>query len=93
MEKSIGTTIGLECFIDDKRITLVKVDYTTAPDDSVRLTAVSGRNMSRVGRYSKIVEREVFDDRPTDPYDKAREAIWALGVLGLTPAALDMLDE
>lgn len=90
MGKFIGYTVGLECFVDypSKVIRPIKIEYSEA-EQGVKLQAVSGNNLSSYGgKYSKIISREAFDARPVDAYKKTQEAIWALKIVGLTPAAL-----
>lgn len=89
MSDFIGYTTGLECWIDGK-IRSVKIEYTKAPNNSVKLSAVSGKNLETFSaQHSVTVSRSDFEARPKDPYNSSDEAIWALNAVGLTPSALD----
>lgn len=89
MSNFIGYTIGLECWVDGK-IRSVKIEYAKTSNDSVRLSAVSGKNLDSFGsKYSTTISRPDFEARTTGPYSPSDEAIWALSAVGLTPSALD----
>lgn len=88
MNKFIGYTVGLECWAREK-LTLVKIEYSKGKNESVRLNAVSGHNLSSIApKLSKVIPADTFAARPVDPYDSTVEAVWALQQLGLRPAAL-----
>lgn len=85
MGKFIGYTVGLECFVEDRGIQMVKIEYSEAPD-GVKLQAVSGRNLGAFARrISKKISRDEFDNRPAGNIE---QAIWAMGLVGLRPAGL-----
>ena len=90
MSKFIGYTVGLECFVGDTGIKSVSVEYSEEQDGKITLQAVSGRNLQSFGgNYHATITRSVFESRPVDAYDKIPEAVWALDMCKLCPAALD----
>lgn len=76
----IGGTIGLQAW-GHGRNALVRIQYHRNQDGSVLLSAVSGHNLSRLPG-AKTISGDEFEDRPHDPYDDTREALWALELLG-----------
>ena len=90
MDKFIGYTVGLECFVGKTGIKSVKVEYSEAEGGKIKLRAVSGRNLESFGgMYAATISREAFDARDARADNKIPEAIWALGMCNLTPVALD----
>lgn len=90
MSKFISYTVGLECFVGDRGIKSVKVEYSEADDGRIKLQAVSGHNLESFGgRWARKISREAFDERPASASNNVPEAVWALDMLNLTPAALD----
>jgi len=81
MSKFLGYTIGLECNRGDVVGKMVKAEYTRLQSGSVRVQAVNGRNLGALPG-TKTIAADVFSDRPTDPYDSATEARWALALCG-----------
>jgi len=86
-EKFIGYTLGLECWVND-RLIMTKVEYSKT-DAGVVLRAVSGRNLSALPTYQVMLSQAEFEERPVSAVDKIPQTIWALGKLGLKPAAID----
>ncbi|HEY6612743.1 MAG TPA: hypothetical protein VIZ86_16640 [Pseudomonas sp.] len=60
---------------------LVKAEFERNEDGSVTMSAVSARTLGRMPGTLTVNGLD-WDERPTDPHDQAREAIWALGLLG-----------
>ena len=79
MTQFIGYTIGLESNRGTEVGKLVKVEYTRLAHGSVRLQAVSGRNLAAMKGYAIITKGE-FESRPQG----AAEARWALARCGWT---------
>lgn len=80
----IGYTIGLEATANTgmyKQGRMVKVEYTKIGNDMVRLSAVSGNNLSKI-KGSAVITQEQFDERPQDAYNDVSEAKWALEKCG-----------
>ena len=77
MTQFIGYTIGLEANRGYAVGKMVKIEYTR-DSESVRLKAVSGRNLSAV-QGSAVISREQFENRPGSDVEEAR---WALALCG-----------
>lgn len=83
MSKFIGYTIGLTAVAPGQdRSALYKVGYYEKADGKVLLELTSGHDLSSAGQR-RIVDREVFEARPVDPYDSVVEARWAFKQLGI----------
>ena len=85
MGKFIGYTVGLVCK-SGRGNSPIKVEYSEAGADQVKLTAVSGNTLARVGGVRQVtISRAEYEGRPSDNIE---QAIWALGAVGLTTGGL-----
>lgn len=73
----IGYTIGLEANRSPVIGKMVKVEYSRNKDGSVKLNAVSGRDLSKMQGHA-VLSAEQFANRPQDAYNDVKEAKWAL---------------
>lgn len=85
----IGYTIGLEASRGPVMGKMVKIEYSKNKDGSVKLTAVSGRDLSKMQGHAVIAASE-FEDRPQNAYDSVAEAKWALGKCGWSLMSSDV---
>lgn len=86
MGEFLGYTVGLTVTTGSRGITpvLAKAEYTRNNDGSVTICAVSGHNMSKVRNVKPVtISAEEYTDRPINPYNSTREAVWALSLLKL----------
>lgn len=74
-------TIGLQAN-NGERSALVKIQIERTQNGGAILTPVSGNNLARISGKVVTLTAEQYDDRPHDPYDNAKEAIWALKQCG-----------
>ncbi|MDH1557080.1 hypothetical protein N5E86_21755 [Stutzerimonas stutzeri] len=86
MGNFIGYTIGLQARTNTiKRSTLVKAEFERNEDGSVSIKAVSGHTLAPIGGIAVVnISAEQWDERPRDPYNDTRQAIWALDLLGFS---------
>lgn len=77
----IGYTVGLEANRAGVLGKMVKVEYSRNQDGGIKLTAVSGRDLSKMVGHA-IISANEFADRPQDDYDSVVEARWALEKCG-----------
>lgn len=90
----IKYTTGLECWIETRgtaqpeRLALVCVDFERE-GDNVRGALVSACNFGVIKNYRPVtLTADTWADRPHDPYDDTVEALWALELFNLRPAAI-----
>lgn len=74
---------------------MIRIDITHSVDtELVYLTAVSGRTLSRAyGVPVVTITRREWLSAPSDAYDKAVEATWAMRACGLAPPFGDTQDQ
>lgn len=91
----IKYTIGLECWIEtrgaarNEKLVSVKVEFEQDGNE-VQGQLISARTLGPIEGYSHAkMTADAWSDRPQDPYDDSVEAVWALGLFGITPAAID----
>ena len=87
----ICATVGLQAQRRG-RAGLVKAEYYRNADGSVTLRAVSGRSLASMPG-SLTISGEDFADRPINPYNATREALWALRLLVYSVGEDDYGDE
>lgn len=86
MKEFIGYTVALECNGFGQFAKLIAIEFNKVDGDKVMLEAVSGRNLAPAG-VRKTITQDEYDDRPLDPYNKVKEARWAMNLLGYTISA------
>jgi len=77
----LNYTVGLEANKGKKIGVMVKVEFRKLDDGKICLQPVSGRSLSKLNG-TRIIEKSVFDMRPSDVYNKVPEAKWALNLCG-----------
>ena len=81
--EQIGSTIGLTATNESYAVAstkLVRVQFY-AVDNGVLLQPVSGHNLWKL-RSSVVISQNEYNERPCNPYNDTREAIWALNKCG-----------
>lgn len=77
------STVGLSTVIEDK-LRMVRVEFDVKENDTVRVYAVSARNLARIRAVPmKIITRKQLSELPNDPYNDLVFANAAFGLLGL----------
>lgn len=80
MKTLLHCTSGLRASKNGKS-KLVKV-YFYETDEGVRLEPTSAYNLTQTPGKVPVISKEEYANRPVNPYNGTREAIWALGLCG-----------
>lgn len=87
--KFITSTIGLNAFHDSGESSgLVRFEYYSKNESTVLIQPVSGRNLNKMPGH-KLISKEVFNERDTDPCDSVVEWKWAASKCGWNLAGQD----